>query len=67
MKLNKTIESITERIITRSAETRSAYLKQMQEARIDGVARSAMSCGNLAHAYAGCSAHEKDVLAENEQ
>lgn len=66
MKLNKTIESITERIITRSAETRSAYLKQMQEARIDGVARSAMSCGNLAHAYAGCSAHEKDVLAENE-
>ncbi|MFM7596397.1 MAG: phosphogluconate dehydratase [Flavobacteriales bacterium] len=66
MKMNKTIESITERIIARSAETRSAYLKQMQQARINGVARSAMSCGNLAHAYAGCSAHEKDVLAENE-
>lgn len=66
MKLNSTIEAITARIIARSAETRSLYLKQMQQARIDGVARSAMSCGNLAHAYAGCSSHEKGALAENE-
>jgi phosphogluconate dehydratase len=66
MKLNPTIEAITARIIARSAETRSAYMNQMQQARINGVARSAMSCGNLAHAYAGCSAHEKDALAENE-
>jgi len=41
-------------------------MNQMQQARINGVARSAMSCGNLAHAYAGCSAHEKDALAEHE-
>lgn len=66
MKLNSTIEAITARITARSAETRSAYMNQMQQARIDGVARSAMSCGNLAHAYAGCSTHEKDALAENE-
>ena len=66
MKLNSTIEAITARIIARSSETRSAYMNQMQQARINGVARSAMSCGNLAHAYAGCSAHEKDALAENE-
>ncbi|MEY3049469.1 MAG: hypothetical protein RL365_1507 [Bacteroidota bacterium] len=66
MKLNSTIEAITSRIIARSSETRSAYMSQMQQARINGVARSAMSCGNLAHAYAGCSAHEKDALAENE-
>ena len=66
MKLNSTIEAITARIIARSAETRSLYLKQMQQARIDGVARSAMSCGNLAHAYAGCSSHDKGALAENE-
>jgi phosphogluconate dehydratase len=38
----------------------------MQQARIDGVARSAMSCGNLAHAYAGCSSQDKGALAENE-
>jgi phosphogluconate dehydratase len=66
MKLNSTIEAITARIIARSAESRSVYMNQMQQARINGVARSAMSCGNLAHAYAGCSAHEKDALAENE-
>jgi phosphogluconate dehydratase len=66
MKLNSTIEAITARIIARSTETRSAYMHQMKEARINGVARSAMSCGNLAHAYAGCSTHEKDALAENE-
>ena len=66
MKLNSTIEAITARIITRSAGTRSAYINQMQQARINGVARSSMSCGNLAHSYAGCSAHEKDALAENE-
>jgi len=66
MKLNSTIEAITARIIARSAETRSLYLKQMQQARIDGVARSAMSCGNLAHAYAGCSSQDKGALAENE-
>jgi phosphogluconate dehydratase len=66
MKLNTTIEAITARIIARSAETRNAYMRQMKEARINGVARSAMSCGNLAHAYAGCSTHEKDALAENE-
>ena len=66
MKLNSTIEAITARIIARSAESRSAYMNQMQQARINGVARSAMSCGNLAHSYAGCSAHEKDALAEHE-
>jgi phosphogluconate dehydratase len=66
MKLNTTIEAITARIIARSAETRNAYMHQMKGARINGVARSAMSCGNLAHAYAGCSTHEKDALAENE-
>ena len=66
MKLNSTIEAITARIIARSAESRSAYINQMQQARINGVARSSMSCGNLAHSYAGCSAHEKDALAENE-
>ena len=66
MKLNSTIEAITARIIARSAESRNAYINQMQQARINGVARSSMSCGNLAHSYAGCSAHEKDALAENE-
>jgi len=66
MKLNATIDAITARIIDRSSDTRSLYLKQMQLALKDGVARSAMSCGNLAHSYAGCNAHEKGALAEND-
>jgi len=63
MKVNTTLASITERIILRSKDTRKAYLEQMDEARVNGVARAAMSCGNLAHAYAGCQAHEKSALA----
>ena len=63
MKVNNTIASVTERIILRSSVSRKAYLDQMEQARVDGVARAAMSCGNLAHAYAGCNAHEKEALA----
>lgn len=67
MKLNPIIEEITERIKQRSLETRGAYLKQMEEAQQQGIARSAMSCGNLAHAYAGCNPQDKEALAGNVQ
>ena len=67
MKLNSTLNEVTERITERSKTLRKAYLEQMEQARYDGVARSSMSCGNLAHAYAGCSSNEKSVLAKNDQ
>ncbi|NBO61732.1 MAG: phosphogluconate dehydratase, partial [Flavobacteriia bacterium] len=67
MKLNSTLNEVTERITERSKTLRKAYLEQMEQARYDGVARSSMSCGNLAHAYAGCSSNEKNVLAKNDQ
>ncbi len=67
MKLNPIIEEITERIKQRSLETRGAYLKQMAEAQQQGIARSSMSCGNLAHAYAGCNAQDKEALAGDVQ
>jgi phosphogluconate dehydratase len=67
MKLNPTLIEVTERITERSKTLRKAYMEQMEQARYDGVARSSMSCGNLAHAYAGCSSKEKSVLAKNEQ
>mgnify|MGYP003338147584 FL=1 len=50
MKINPVIKAITDRIIQRSSESRLNYLKQMQDAHKDGVARATMSCGNLAHA-----------------
>lgn len=67
MKLNSTLNEVTERITERSKTLRKAYLEQMEQARYDGVARSSMSCGNLAHAYAGCSSNEKSVLAKYDQ
>ena len=34
----------------------------MAKSHQDGVSRQGMSCGNLAHAFAGCGSHEKNEL-----
>ena len=57
------IAEITARIVERSKATRSAYLKQMDAAYLDGVHRSTLSCGNLAHGFAACNTHDKQELA----
>ena len=59
------IAEITARIVERSKETRSAYLQQMDAAYLDGVHRSTLSCGNLAHAFAACGPTDKAALSEN--
>jgi phosphogluconate dehydratase len=64
--MNQRIIEITNRIIERSKVTRTEYLADMKAANDDGVARKNLHCGNLAHAFAGCSSHEKGELAENE-
>jgi phosphogluconate dehydratase len=64
--MNQRIIEITNRIIERSKFTRTEYLADMKAANEDGVARKNLHCGNLAHAFAGCSSHEKGELAENE-
>jgi len=63
--MNKQILAITERIIERSKVNRAQYLEDMKEAHADDVTRKDLHCGNLAHAFAGCSSHEKNELAEN--
>jgi phosphogluconate dehydratase len=50
--LNDTIARVTDRIIERSAEGRSAYLTRMRRAADDGPARAHLSCSSQAHAYA---------------
>jgi len=50
--LNDTIARVTDRIIERSAEGRSAYLTRMRRAADDGPARAHLSCSGQAHAYA---------------
>ena len=64
--MNQRIIEITNRIIERSKVTRAEYLADMKTANEEGVTRKNLHCGNLAHAFAGCSSHEKSELAENE-
>lgn len=61
--MKQTIRIVTERITQRSESTRKAYVEQMQEAEAVSRSRTGLSCGNLAHAFAACDAHEKNELS----
>jgi phosphogluconate dehydratase len=50
--LNATLARVTARITERSKPSRSAYLDLINRARETGIKRTALSCGNLAHAFA---------------
>jgi len=63
--MNNIIEKITKRVIERSKNSRKAYLEQMQASKVLGVNRAHLSCGNLAHALAGCGTDDKAELSEN--
>ena len=63
--MNNRIIEVTNRIILRSKKTRLNYLSDMKVAFEVGVSRKSMHCGNLAHAFAGCSPSEKEKLTEN--
>lgn len=57
------VEKITEQVIERSRETRSAYLARIDAAIANGPQRTQLPCANLAHGFAVCSAIEKDELS----
>jgi len=61
--MHPTIETVTARIRARSETSRAKYLSRIAEARAKGVKRGHLSCGNLAHGFAACSADEKAALA----
>lgn len=60
--LNPTLARVTQRIIDRSAETRSAYLARIDAARSKTVQRAKLACGNLAHGFAACQPDDKSSL-----
>ena len=60
--MNSSITKVTERIKERSKSSREKYLSDMAKSHQEGVSRQGMSCGNLAHASAGCGTHEKNEL-----
>jgi phosphogluconate dehydratase len=59
--LNATLARVTARITERSKPTRGAYLDLIVQARDAGINRSALSCGNLAHAFAA-SGEDKPAI-----
>lgn len=64
MSVHSEIQRITDRIIAKSAETRSAYVTQMKHQFEQNTTRSGLHCGNLAHAFAGCSPTDKSAISE---
>ena len=64
--MKREIDQITKRIIERSKPTREAYLAKIEAAASDRPHRSSLSCGNLAHASAGCSAADKERINGDE-
>ncbi|TCL10266.1 6-phosphogluconate dehydratase [Shimia isoporae] len=62
MPVHPTVQAVTDRIISRSALTRSAYLERMDQARKQGPARAHLSCSGQAHAYAAAG-EDQSTLA----
>jgi phosphogluconate dehydratase len=67
MTIHPVVDSVTQRIIARSAEPRSAYLTRVEQARSAGAHRGRISCTNLAHAFAAEQPHDKLLLREVRQ
>ena len=61
--LNDTLQRVTDRVITRSAASRAAYLERVRAAASKGPARAHLSCSGQAHAYAA-SGDDKDRLVD---
>ncbi len=61
--MNKIINHITKQIIERSRLTRESYLSEVDNMFQAGVYRNKMSCGNLAHSFAGCNDYDKKELS----
>ena len=66
MSLHPTMKRVTERIRARSADSRAAYLARVDAAPTKGVARSCVSCTNLAHGFAAFDDRDKAALRGGE-
>ena len=62
--IHSKIKEVTDRIIERSKASRDSYLENTR-VNFDKVrGRNHLSCGNLAHAFAGCGPSDKSTIAE---
>jgi phosphogluconate dehydratase len=62
--MNKKVLEVTARIIERSKASRAQYLSRIQKQFDAGVKRGKLSCGNLAHGFAGCGSVDKEILSD---
>ncbi len=60
--LHPTLQSVTDRIIDRSRDSRSAYLEQVKRSEQNQPRRTRLSCTNFAHAVAAASSADKLIL-----
>ncbi|MGR9114600.1 MAG: phosphogluconate dehydratase [Gammaproteobacteria bacterium] len=65
--MHPVLERVTNEVIERSRESRSIYLARVNSAVDKGPHRTVLGCGNLAHAFAACSAAEKTDLAGDQK
>jgi phosphogluconate dehydratase len=63
MAIRDRVGEVTERIVKRSHDSRSAYLERIGKAADQGPQRSRLSCGNLAHGFAACGLSDKAALS----
>ncbi|GGC97931.1 phosphogluconate dehydratase [Aquisalinus flavus] len=61
-RLHPVIAEVTDRIQERSRKSRESYVSLMKKAAAEGPSRNDISCGNLAHAIAGCPDEDKQAL-----
>ncbi len=64
MALNSVVQTVTERIASRSRPTRDRYLARTRSAYGKKTERSHLGCTNLAHAFAAMPEQEKQRLKE---
>lgn len=58
------IAEVTQRIVERSQASRQAYLARVEKAKSEERQRMHLSCSNLAHGFAACSAADKGKMKE---
>ncbi len=60
--MKKEILNITKRITERSRKSRAQYLENLEKTRAKHPPVSNLSCGNFAHAIAGCNTNDKTIF-----
>src|SRR5580658_1858895 len=61
MTVHPTVSAVTDRVISRSAPSRRAYLELIDRQRETGASRPGLSCSNLAHAFAAAQSDKATI------